>query len=249
MTLRETDPLVTAVKAAIHSGDVEALRGLLAANGGLAAAVVTRPGGPGQPETSYPLIAATTDWPGHYPNAADAIVVFANAGAHVDAACTGRHQETALHWAASSDDVEAIDTLLDLGADIEAPGAVIAGGTPLDDAVAFGQWNAARRLVEHGARTALWHAAALGLMDRLQRHFDGGRLPATHPWGRDSHPRDIDVAFWCACHGGQLTAAKFLLEHGANPNWRAPWDGLTPLDTALRAKAEPVVDWLRGLRV
>jgi hypothetical protein len=42
--------------------------------------------------------------------------------------------------------------LLDAGADIEAPGAVIAGGTPLTDAVAFGQWQAARRLVVEARR-------------------------------------------------------------------------------------------------
>jgi ankyrin repeat protein len=61
--------------------------------------------------------------------------------------------ETPLHWAASSDDIEALDALVDAGADVDAPGAVIAGGTPLDDAVAFGQWEAARRLVHPGART------------------------------------------------------------------------------------------------
>jgi hypothetical protein len=63
----------------------------------------------------------------------------------------GAHGETALHWAASSDDVEVRDALLDAGADLEAPGSVIDGGTPLADAVAFGQWNAARRLLERGA--------------------------------------------------------------------------------------------------
>ena len=45
--------------------------------------------------------------------------------------------------------------LLDAGANIEARGGVIGGGTPLDDAWAFGQWNAARRLVERGARPTL----------------------------------------------------------------------------------------------
>jgi uncharacterized protein len=34
----------------------------------------------------------------------------------------GSHDETPLHWAASSDDVEVLDALLDLRADIEAPG-------------------------------------------------------------------------------------------------------------------------------
>ena len=63
------------------------------------------------------------------------------AGADVNARFTGPHTETPLHWAASSDDVEALDALLDAGADIEGDGAVIGGGTPIADAVAFGQWN------------------------------------------------------------------------------------------------------------
>ena len=37
----------------------------------------------------------------------------------------------------------------------EAPGAVIGDGTPLADATAFGQWNAARRLIEPGAHSTL----------------------------------------------------------------------------------------------
>jgi hypothetical protein len=97
---------------------------------------------------------------------------------------TGRHTETPLHWAASSDDVAVLDALLDAGADIEAPGAVIGGGTPLADAVAFGQWQTARRLVE---------AAALGLMARVEEHFAGDPPPA---------PDEITNAFWCARHGG-----------------------------------------------
>jgi hypothetical protein len=51
------------------------------------------------------------------------------------------HAETALYWAASSDDVEVARALIDAGADIEAPGASIAGGVPLDDAVGYGCWQ------------------------------------------------------------------------------------------------------------
>ncbi len=48
---------------------------------------------------------------------------------------------------------------------LETPGASIAGGPPLDDAVGYGHWRVARRLVERGARVEkLWHAAALGIM-------------------------------------------------------------------------------------
>jgi uncharacterized protein len=56
------------------------------------------------------------------------------AGADVNARCSGPRREKALHFAASCDDVEALDALLDAGADIEADGAVIAHGTPPDDA-------------------------------------------------------------------------------------------------------------------
>jgi len=62
---------------------------------------------------------------------------------------TRRHRCTE---AASSGDVDVLDALLDAGADIEAPGAVIGGGTPLADARAFKQWMVALRLIERGAR-------------------------------------------------------------------------------------------------
>ena len=66
---------------------------------------------------------------------------------------------------AAHPDVELLGALLDAGAEIDAGGAVIARGTPPQDAVAFGQWNAARRLVERGAAVTFREAAALGLVD------------------------------------------------------------------------------------
>jgi uncharacterized protein len=90
--------------------------------------------------------------------------------------------------------------------------------------------------VELGARANLWQAAALGLPDRLERLLD-----AEPPPGRD----EITNAFWCACHGGQLEAAKRLLERGADLNWIGH-DGLTPLDAAVRAQADEVAAWLRA---
>jgi hypothetical protein len=89
-------------------------------------------------------------------------------------------------------DVDAIDALLAAGADIEAPGAVLGGGSPLADAVGFGQWNAARRLVEAGATTRLQDAAALGLMDRLD-----AQLGADAPPAREA----ITHALWAGSNG------------------------------------------------
>ncbi len=93
----------------------------------------------------------------------------------MNARSEGANEQTPLHWAASSDDVEALDALLDAGAHIEAPGTFNGVGGQLDNAVGFGQWAAARRLVERGARTNLWHAAAIGLTDRIEELFAGHR--------------------------------------------------------------------------
>jgi uncharacterized protein len=249
LTLLEDDPLARDAIGAIRAGDTAVLERLLRATPNLAAARITRPCRDGREPFSYPLIGAAVDWPGHFPNVGGTIATLVTAGADINAPCSGPHHETPLHGPASSDDVEALDALLDAGADIEAPGAVIAGGTPLDDAVGFGQWNAARRLVERGARTAVWHAAALGLMDRLDDYFAGDRPPARYPWGGAASKPDGDVtiAFWCACHGGQRGAAEYLLGRGAELNWVSPWDHLTPLDAAQRSGAVDVVDWLSRL--
>jgi ankyrin repeat protein len=174
-----------------------------------------------------------TDWPGHYPRIAATIATLIEAGAEVNGRASGPHTETPLHWAASSDDVDALDALLDAGADIEADGVVIAGGTPLDDAVAFGQWQTARRLVERGAYASQFNAAALGLLDRVQAHL-----------AHDPPPGEVTAAFWAACHGGQRATAEDLLRRGADLNWIAPWDGLTPLDAAQRSEAHDLAAWL-----
>lgn len=154
---------------AVRSGHVESLNRLLDENSALATARI---------DGARTLLHVATDWPGHLPNVWASVEALVAHGADVNAAFLGRHSETPLHWAASSDDVEALDALLDHKADIEAPGAVIGGGTPLADAVAFGQWRAARRLVERGAQTILWQAAALGLIRRVEELF-GGNPPLT----------------------------------------------------------------------
>lgn len=232
-TIGTDEPLAVAAVTAIRTGDVTALRRLLADNPGLATA---RLGDDEERGMSRTLLHVATDWPGHFPNGPAVVAALVAAGTDVNARFRGPHTETPLHWAASSDDVEVLDALLDAGADIEADGAVIAGGTPLADARAFAQWNTARRLVERGAHTTIVDAATLGLMDRLLDH-----LATTAP-DQDT----IDHAFWGACHGGQREAAEYLLDRGADPNWIPPWENVTPLDAAGRNEFNELAAWLRG---
>jgi uncharacterized protein len=247
-TLRPDDPVGVAAVDAVQAGDVAGLQGLLIQHPKLATARLERGAAEGA-ATSGTLLHTVTDWPGHVHNGPATVAVLVEAGADVNARFAGPHTETPLHWAASCDDVAVLDALLDAGADIESPGAVIAGGTPLDDAVAFGQWQAARRLVERGARTSLWHAAALGLVDRIDEHVAGAPLPGPYPWGaggQEAPPGEVTVAFWCACHGGQRVAAERMLGLGAELDWVSVWDGLTPLDAAERSEATEVAAWLRS---
>jgi uncharacterized protein len=231
-TISTEHPVAVAAVAAIHAGDVAALTRLLGEHPWLATARLgdDDPGG-----MSRTLLHVATDWPGNFPAVAATIAALVAAGADVDARFRGPHEETPLHWAASSDDVEALDALLDAGADIEAPGAVLGGGPPLADARGFGQWNAALRLVERGAETTLADAATLGLLDRVEQSFAGA------PPARD----EISRAFWGACHGGRRECAEFLLARGAELNWIPPWEQLTPLDAAEREGAAELVRWLR----
>ena len=180
------------------------------------------------------------DWPGHFPNGPQTVATLIAAGADVNAVVdlskSHGSAETALHWAASSDDVAVLDALLDGGADIEAPGAVFTGGSPMSDAVVFAQWRAARRLLERGARTTLWQAAALGLLDSVR-----GQVSMQPPPSHD----EITNAFWHACRGGQLAVAQYLFERGANLDWIGH-DHKTPLDVARENGVSELIQWLEG---
>jgi ankyrin repeat protein len=229
--LQSTEPLAVELTAIVKAGESDRLRELLASAPGIASCVVEDPKGGGR--TPLHLFA---DWPGHHPNAAAIVQTLASAGANLDAPAVAMwHRETPLHWAASNDDVGLVDALLDVGADIEHEGSSIDGGSPLSSAVGYGQWQAARRLAERGARTLLWHEAALGMMPAMMRRFEADPAPQAEA---------LSGPFWNACHGGQLAAARYLLERGADLNWAAPWSGQTPLDIAEHAGRSDVATWL-----
>lgn len=234
MDLPAADPRAAALVGAIRTGDVEQLQTLLTHDPALATARIVDDSG-----VKRSLLHIVADWPGHFPSGPRTAALLIERGADVNARVGHPTQtesaETPLHWAASSDDVPLIDALLDGGADIEAPGAVFTGGTPMSDAVVFAQWKAANRLLARGATTTLWQSAALGLLDRVREHFT-----ATPP-----SPRDMTNAFWNACRGGHQPVAEFLLTHGADPNWIGH-DHKTPLDVARESGAEELVSWLRS---
>jgi ankyrin repeat protein len=226
--VRADDPLAIEFTAAIVRGDVERLAQLVSDHPELATGVVEDLAGCGR--SALHLVA---DSPGHRPRATETVTLLVEAGADLEAKPTGAwHIERPLHWAASNDDVVLVDALLDAGADIEAPGSSIDGGPPLSSALGYAQWKAARRLVDRGAHTELWHAAALGLLPVVARLVDG------------DGPLDLDNPLWNACRGGQLATARFLVERGASADWRAPWSGETTMEAALVSGNDELVAWL-----
>ncbi len=232
MEMRTTEPLAQALMSAIQTGDVEALRQLLDGNPLISTSRVVDSRG-----ASRTLLHIAADWPGHFPRVSQTIELLIRRGADPDAPMVGGNApERPLHWAASSDDVDALEALLDGGADIESPGAIFTNGTAMSDAVIFAQWNAARRLLDRGAKTTLTESAALGLLDRLAASFEQGPDPAGE---------QITAALWHACRGGQLQTAQYLTGRGANINW-VGWDKIAPLDGAQQSGQQDLVAWLRS---
>jgi ankyrin repeat protein len=230
--MHANDPLAVAGTTALHTGDLTTLKRLLAEHPGLVNVQIQ--GRRGGYRTPLHVVA---DWPGYFPNGPAMVRLLLAAGADPNGGAEGfRRQETPLHWAASSDDVDVAEALVEGGADIEAPGGSIAGGTPLDNAVGYGCWRVARLLVQRGARVEkLWHAAALGMLARVEELLPGATA------------EEVNQAFWHACHGGQRRTAERLLAHGADLNWVPDYAKGTPLDVAgsIDTGREALARWLR----
>jgi hypothetical protein len=234
LSLPHGDPVAVELISAIHGGELDALRRLLAERPELASArMIGRKGPEGGWRT--PLHAAA-DWPGFFPAAPAAVALLLEAGADPNDDTGGDRPETPLHWAASTDDVDVAVALIDGGADLETPGGSI--GTPLDNAVGYSCWHVARLLAARGAKVdKLWHAAALGMVERIEQLL-GVRSDAAG---------EVSQAFWHASAGGHRRAAEYLLARGADLNWVPEYAEGTPLDAAnsLDTRRENVVSWLR----
>jgi hypothetical protein len=235
VTIPGDDPRAVELRIAVHGGDVDLVRRLLSDGSDLAKARFAARGG-----TSRALH-FVTDWPGYFPNGPDIVHLLIDAGADPNALTTGGGSETPgpgsetpLHYAASSDDVDVAAALIDRGADLETPDGSI--GTPLDNAVGYACWHVARLLVMRGARVEkIWHAGALGMLDRLDNLLE-----------TEIDPEQISQGFWHACAAGQRRAAERLLSRGADLNWEPDYAEGTPLDAAggLGTRQENVITWL-----
>ena len=230
--MHANDPLAVAVTSAIQIGDLVTLERVLDEHPDLAVVQIEgRRGG------YRSLLHVVADWPGYFPNGPAVVRLLLARGADPDGGADGYgHQETPLHWAASSDDVDVAEALIEGGASVEAPAGSIANGTPLDNAVGYGCWRVARLLVARGAHVdKLWHAAALGMLARTAELLQGASA------------EEINDAFWQACSGGQRRAAELLLAHGADINWIPSYTKTTPLEQAssIDTGRAALVAWLR----
>ncbi len=235
-SLQSDDQVAIELRLAVRAGDAPTVRRMLQNDPVLARARFV--GGRGGTSTALHLV---TDWPGYFPNGPQIAALLIDAGADPNALTTSRGSdpdpgsETPLHYAASSDDADVAEVLIDRGAGLETPDGSI--GTPLDNAIGYGCWHVARLLVARGARVdKAWHAAALGMLSRLQELL-----------GSDPPAEDVSQAFYHACGGHQRRAAEHLLSRGADLNWEPDYArGTTPLDAASgqSTRQQNVITWL-----
>jgi uncharacterized protein len=239
VTLAWDDQAAIELLLAVRGGDLDEIGRLLAERPELATArLAGRRGGSG---TSLHLVA---DWPGYFPNAPEAARLLLDAGADPNALTTARDSptpgpgsETPLHYAASSDDVDVAEALIDGGADLNTPDGSI--GTPLENAVGYACWHVARLLVARGARVdKAWVAAAMGMQGRLDELL-----------GSEPESETVSQAFWHACGAGQRRTAEYLLGRGADLAWEPDYAYGTALDAAAGTgtRQENVITWLREL--
>jgi ankyrin repeat protein len=146
---------------------------------------------------------------------------------------------TALHRAAEKDQPEAAEALLAAGAELEA--LVSWGMTPLDWAANMGSRRAAGVFLDRGAHWTHWSAVGLGMLDAVQSfwHDDGTLKPGsghrrakqlgedTWSWAEPTEDfgEIVSDAFYIACRNGHTDVARFLLDRGADVNFRGFFGG------------------------
>jgi hypothetical protein len=246
---------LTAALDVFYSGDVDRLRSLLSADASLVrqriAADDGHYSGYFNGATLLHHVAGNPSMRGLPPATPSMAESMLDRGAEIDAATrAGPTQPDDIGWStlglvATSLDARLaghqrglLELLVARGADVN-----FRNGGPLIGALYYGELEAARFLVEHGARVDLIAAAGLGRVDLMQRFVsEGGALrddahTLVH-YGqkalRPSSPAAIlGVALVYACMGGHAAAVEWLVAHGASVAGRAGFDhDATPLHWA-----------------
>jgi len=177
---------------------------------------------------------------------------------------------TPLHWAAGygvrsgmsvspelRDHLATVELLLQYGAEVDALDG--SGSTPLAAAADAGQLEISQLLVKHGARVNNGNYPPLHTALFLQHHHLAEWLIAH---GADISSEDVECLTpllrairSATSHCGETVTeetkeaaanlVRMLLEKGANPNQSSPDnDGWMPLNCAVRAKAESIIELL-----
>lgn len=233
----EQDKLVQQLRDAINSGNRGAVESQLAAHPELVNAALDRAHGKPSMTDSYP--------PLHYAifmgGKPEIVKLLLEKGASPGVTCA---DGTAMHVAALYAKPEVIQMLLGKRADIN--GATTAPAvTPLHQALMRSTPDNAEFLVSKGATIDQFSAAGLGKVDLLEKTLKEHPEAATQPSKNGMTPLHF------AALGGQIDAARLLLDNKADPNGgEVPKDGwdwgptkpfLTPLHLAVMRKHTDMV--------
>ena len=141
---------------------------------------------------------------------------------------------TPLHAAVEANSPEIVTVLVAAGAPFDTKYAS-SSHTALSWAITVGAFNAAIKLVELGNEPDLFCASGLGLLKSVEGFWVDGKLrPNPSKTGSSRYsdagerlpcpptrPEDVvSDALYIACRSGQLDVARWLLDHGADANWR-----------------------------
>lgn len=167
---------------------------------------------------------------------------------------------TPLHVAAAVNRPPIVEILVAAGAPLEARYGRSAHSA-LSWAITCWSHEAAHKLIELGVAPDLFCAAGLGLLDAVEAFWRDGKLQrrpsqtgsSRYTESGEPLPRppksDVDQvsdALYFACRNGRLEVARWLLDHGADPNWQgysgatclawAEFSGNSALCSLLRAR-------------